>query len=819
MGTSNWQNIPYCVEAIMRIEPKRVLDIGVGFGRWGMIVREFCELWYGRVHRSEWQIEIEGVEGYAPAIEQHHHSFYNKIHVGDFREIAPTLKGRWDLVIFGDVLEHFEKAEARGLLNRALEQSEYVLVNIPLGTDWPQEDIYENLYERHLSVWSADEFKAFALRRMQLFEDYLYRPFGSFILSLDDAKDLAAQLFSASTAIEYEAGHGAGSRLTLDEAQRQIYRLQHEIRQLEEIKRSRSYRVTQSVLNSRYGKTLQQAARALIPEPSAGLRENVRHHLRAISGLRRQPPNGAAPLAPASQHQAPNSDVPASPAPPALDTLRVVATGEKNLASQGCEVWLLAVDAASSEAYDLRAAHLDGGWELRAHPATPDGWSLVGSGAGMADLVIPADSRLVFLTHPWSGQVVIGWHEQRLTVDLYSAEAGTLIVAAQAGNPARLVHWKAGALSTPALLHTLLPGADLSNGRQGTASIGRAVAQAPAQLAEAQQAWLEQVGAAQPAAIAIMHPEWRGVRSSTTELFRQYYFQDDTLDAARGTQLARMLLETGCRRFVLAGFPLSYVHLVQALRQIAPDARVYSYWLGSFLQSSEEQAWKGFTTIERLCRAGAIYKWGFAKQGMAEIMASLGLRTGFLMSLVRRVPEAPSTPLDGGPHIGLWAIESIWRKSPYAMLAACRMIDGAIVHGTGKERRALEFAELMRLSGDLRAAPIPQAEMPAALAGMHLNLYVTLSECAPMLPLESLAAGAPCLLGPTSHYFEDHDYLHSRLVVPYPDRGLVIASYIEQALAERKQIITAYRDYAPGYNTRALQSVRDFLEVDADTPV
>lgn len=34
MGTSNWQNLSYCVELIRKEAPSSVLDIGVGFGRW-----------------------------------------------------------------------------------------------------------------------------------------------------------------------------------------------------------------------------------------------------------------------------------------------------------------------------------------------------------------------------------------------------------------------------------------------------------------------------------------------------------------------------------------------------------------------------------------------------------------------------------------------------------------------------------------------------------------------------------------------------------------------------------------------------------------
>jgi hypothetical protein len=80
-----------------------------------------------------------------------------------------------------------------------------------------------------------------------------------------------------------------------------------------------------------------------------------------------------------------------------------------------------------------------------------------------------------------------------------------------------------------------------------------------------------------------------------------------------------------------------------------------------------------------------------------------------------------------------------------------------------------------------------------------------------MLPLESLSVGTPCLVSPTSHLFEDDDFLRSRLVVPAPDRADVIAEWALGALAERAEIVRAYRRWAPAYNERARKSLEEFL--------
>lgn len=199
MGTSNWHNVPFCVEGLMKIAPNRVLDVGVGYGRWGMIVREFCELWSWRLTPGDWKVRVEGVEGFAPNIHEYHRHFYNKIHVGDFRDIAPTLPRDWSVIIFGDVIEHFDKEEGLALLRWAVAASDYVMVNVPLDDVWPQGEAYGNTMEKHRSVWTSADFDAFPVCRCQHFRDYIDRPFAVFFISVADPMNLKEKLISNST--------------------------------------------------------------------------------------------------------------------------------------------------------------------------------------------------------------------------------------------------------------------------------------------------------------------------------------------------------------------------------------------------------------------------------------------------------------------------------------------------------------------------------------------------------------------------------------------------------------------------------------------
>ncbi|WP_430111649.1 hypothetical protein [Paenibacillus sp. B1-33] len=183
MGTSNWQNVSFCVDLIRRINPRSILDVGVGFGRWGIISREFLDVWNGKVEKDSWDIHVEGIEAFPTNIENYHKEFYSKIWTQDARDFFKTCSTKYDLIIFGDVLEHFYKIEGYELLDIALKISNFVMINIPIGEDWEQDALYGNEYEEHKSEWELEDFEKYSIVRKRVFKDFIGRDFVTVLLS------------------------------------------------------------------------------------------------------------------------------------------------------------------------------------------------------------------------------------------------------------------------------------------------------------------------------------------------------------------------------------------------------------------------------------------------------------------------------------------------------------------------------------------------------------------------------------------------------------------------------------------------------------
>ena len=244
--------------------------------------------------------------------------------------------------------------------------------------------------------------------------------------------------------------------------------------------------------------------------------------------------------------------------------------------------------------------------------------------------------------------------------------------------------------------------------------------------------------------IAVAVDGYLGVTTATGNLFRHTIAPPADLEAADLGRFAKRLLATGTRHFVVSGWSPSRLELVRLLA--ADEARVDGIWHGNYLQTREDYGWEMFQGVIALARDGKITKVGVVKAGMDVWLRGLGISAGLLLNFVPDIPQGPSVAEPGGPHLGLWLAAEGYRKLPYAMIAAAGMIDGTTLAGSGLSERALEFARFVGLDTTrLLTSALDRPDLLAAMARTHLNLYVTQSECGPMLPFESLAVGVPCV--------------------------------------------------------------------------
>ncbi len=165
MPTSHSQQMNEIVELIALTDPQSLLDIGVGFGKYGVLAREYLELWDGRDQYLDWQRRIDGIEGFSDYKTPIHEFIYDNMYWGDAREIVPKLEVDYDLIILIDILEHFTREEGMKLLEICLQRGRNVLISTPIKMS-DQGEAFENPYETHRYQWTRKDFEGFQNRVM-----------------------------------------------------------------------------------------------------------------------------------------------------------------------------------------------------------------------------------------------------------------------------------------------------------------------------------------------------------------------------------------------------------------------------------------------------------------------------------------------------------------------------------------------------------------------------------------------------------------------------------------------------------------------------
>ena len=149
----------YLCSKILEHAPNSVLDIGIGFGKFGFLAREYTDVWRGRYRREDWSVRIDGIEVFPRYITEVHRAVYTNIYEGDALEVLLGL-GQYDLGLCVEVLEHMEKQRGLELLEEVRAHCAVSFFTLP-ALPSKQDAIYGNPYEVHRSTWKASELMEF----------------------------------------------------------------------------------------------------------------------------------------------------------------------------------------------------------------------------------------------------------------------------------------------------------------------------------------------------------------------------------------------------------------------------------------------------------------------------------------------------------------------------------------------------------------------------------------------------------------------------------------------------------------------------------
>ena len=156
------------VQTILHLWPRAGLDVGCGWGKWGALLREYLDGWGPGADGSR-RTRIDAVEIWAPYIGPLHAAVYDEVFFPvdavDFLEATPADRGMrsapsaYDLILCIDMIEHLDEANGRRFVAAALRRGKTLLISTPMNPS-PQEAVFGNEHERHVSRWKPSDFES-----------------------------------------------------------------------------------------------------------------------------------------------------------------------------------------------------------------------------------------------------------------------------------------------------------------------------------------------------------------------------------------------------------------------------------------------------------------------------------------------------------------------------------------------------------------------------------------------------------------------------------------------------------------------------------
>jgi hypothetical protein len=166
VASSFASQIPVIVHLLTKLQPRSVLDVGKGFGKYGFLLHEYCGVDNSTrpnpalTLSAQSRVTIDCVECNPDFLWPHLSHLYRQTFFGRIESLYNSLPN-YDVVLMADVIEHLTKEEALPIVRHFVDGGSSVIVSSP--RIFFEQDLFESPDERHLSHWTPDDFRPVAV--------------------------------------------------------------------------------------------------------------------------------------------------------------------------------------------------------------------------------------------------------------------------------------------------------------------------------------------------------------------------------------------------------------------------------------------------------------------------------------------------------------------------------------------------------------------------------------------------------------------------------------------------------------------------------
>lgn len=317
--------------------------------------------------------------------------------------------------------------------------------------------------------------------------------------------------------------------------------------------------------------------------------------------------------------------------------------------------------------------------------------------------------------------------------------------------------------------------------------------------------------------VAICHPEWIGVKNST-----KYTFGNNTLEIREqytkkeSYMIANEIINAGKKMVIFNAFAMGWENIIASLKKIKPDIIIKLIIHGGNALLSEAYDWDVHNIMLNLYEKKQVDELCFVKKSLYEFYKAKGYNASFLMNDViieNKEKYIQKEKKNECIKIGLYASGDRWVKNTYNQISAISLIENAKLDCIPINNKISTLCQRYKVNLTGEEKNIPKEEIYRRIAQNDINVYVTFTECAPLIPLESLELGTVCITGDNHHYFTGTE-LEKYLVVNKEDDIMEIYNKINYALENKDKILELYSEWKKIYTKEAKESITNILKIN-----
>lgn len=315
--------------------------------------------------------------------------------------------------------------------------------------------------------------------------------------------------------------------------------------------------------------------------------------------------------------------------------------------------------------------------------------------------------------------------------------------------------------------------------------------------------------------VAIYNPETIGIMNATIELFGKENSIKlyEIFNKKQIKNIAKAIVDKKFKQVLFATMAYGYKDLAEKIHELDSNIKIKFMWHGSHALFVNYNEQKFLEELLQLQKRNIVDTIGFFKSAMAEFYAQKGYKTCLLMNDVNLKEKYTRDKNEKRLRLGLYSSGDRWEKNTYNQLSACAMVEDAYVDIIPQTKLATSFCELMNIKtvSDEPTLSLKREKLLKRMANNTVNLYVTFTECSPMIPLESFELGVPCVIGNNTDFFKDSK-LGELVVVKEEDSIDEIYDKINICINKKEEIMTLYKEWKKDYSNEVIRLKEEFLK-------